>query len=461
MPKLDLMNSRSQPVHHKCLFDSTEYSALPQTGTARLRGFVNFDSQSHRPDMLDRNKSQALDSVDKPYKVKGVLKFSKEKPLKESYFVGNVAAQKFYCFKERMDSPIMNRILDREHDLPDDNVLKRIEAGKIAGGNWSASTSQRKPLSVAPTALGPGEYDVTAFEQSAQGSGTRVIKFNDVPTGRDGLIYEEAPSPTTYSPNHEYARPRSSKGVIPFSDISRFDNEHYRQPGYVQTSGMRLSPDFDRKWGWEKPDVPVKLNFTGPRLQKTREPITTAKEPRPDYGNKISIATAAMTTNKKYSMCFRSACIFLHAWRSTSHSCIVCRSTAPNRVYITPPTSPDLGPGTYRGAETPTFNPAFPDKESPFFLNDRVIDNEVFGDHYQTLYPRHFKGPDFRQHTFNLSNATELKALSFSDRLPTERKFKEASSFKDPERRMTQGYITKERINKLYPRFYQPPKTKT
>ena len=144
-----------------------------------------------------------------------------------------------------------------------------------------------------------------------------------------------------------------------------------------------------------------------------------------------------------------------------SHSVIIHRSRAPNRVWITPPTSPDLGPGTYRGADPVTFSPAFPGKESPFFLNDRIIDNEVFGDHYQTLYPRHFKGPDFRQHTTNLSNATELRISSFSERLPTERKFKEASSFKDPVRRMTQGFVTKERINKLYPRFYKPPKTKT
>lgn len=307
MPKLDLMNMRSQPVQQKRLFDSTEYTPLPMTNTDNLRGFINFDSQSSRPDMIDRNKSQALDSVGKPYRVKGVLKFPQEKPLKESYFAGNIPAQKFYCFKERMQSPLLNSILDREHDIPDDGIIKRIEAGKVPGGHWSACATQRKALSVPATDLGPGEYDLTSFEESPQGPRARVIKFNDVPTGRDELKVEDGPvpSPTFYSPNHEYNRPRSSIGVIPFSDIKRFDNEHYRLPGYVSTSGLTLSPDYDRKTGWEKPDVPIKLNFTGPRLRPTPPPITTAKEPRPDYGNKISISTAAATTNKKYAMCFK------------------------------------------------------------------------------------------------------------------------------------------------------------
>jgi hypothetical protein len=139
----------------------------------------------------------------------------------------------------------------------------------------------------------------------------------------------------------------------------------------------------------------------------------------------------------------------------------VCRSTSPNRVTIPSPTSPDLGPGVYKGADPVTFECRFPDKESPNFLTDRYIDNDIFGDHYKTLYPRHFRGPDFRQHINNLSSATELKHFEFTDRLPNDKKFKEASSFTDPTRRLTQGYVTKERIYKVYPKHAKPPKTKT
>jgi hypothetical protein len=308
MPKLDLMNCRSQPVLQPCLFDSTEYKPLPKAGLEKLRGTIEFGTQSSRKDMIDRNKSQALDSVGKTYKVKGVLKFPKEKPLKESYFVGNVAAQKFYCFKERISCPIMDQILDRAHDIPDDGILKQIEAGKVAGGNWSASASQRSPLSFPATELGPGEYDMARFEQSPQGYRARAIKFNDMPTNRAELIYDEegSPSATSYRPNNEFCRPRTSTGVLPFdNDVSRFEHPIYRKEGYVKTSGMALSPDFDRKNGWEKPDIPIKLDFTGPRLKKAVPPVTTAREPRPDYGDKISVATAAAKTNKKYAMCFR------------------------------------------------------------------------------------------------------------------------------------------------------------
>ena len=303
--KLDLMNNRSQKVQQPCLFDSTEFAAVASSSTERQKGFVNFSSQTDRKDMIDRNKSQKLDSVDKPYKVKGNFKFAEEKPPKESYYDGNIAAQKFYCFKERISSPLMNKVLDREHDVPAESVVDRIEAGLVPGGHWSVSKSVRKPLSVPATDLGPGEYDITRFDSSPQGPGANVIKFNDTPTGRGGLEYEDAPSPTTYSPNYDIGRPRNSIGVIPFNAISRFEHPIYRKPGYVQTSGMSLSPDYDRKLGWEKPDIPVKLNVTGPRLQPPPIPVTTAREARPDYGNKISVATAAATTTRKYSMCFR------------------------------------------------------------------------------------------------------------------------------------------------------------
>ena len=139
----------------------------------------------------------------------------------------------------------------------------------------------------------------------------------------------------------------------------------------------------------------------------------------------------------------------------------VPRSKMPNRVYIPSPTSPDLGPGTYKGADPISFTTNFPDKESPYFLNDRHIDNTIFGDHFKTLYPRHFRSFDFRQHSANVSKATELKSMAFTERLPNERKFKEANSFTDPVRRATQGYVTRKRIEKMYPRLYNPPKTKT
>lgn len=138
-----------------------------------------------------------------------------------------------------------------------------------------------------------------------------------------------------------------------------------------------------------------------------------------------------------------------------------CRSNQPNRASVSPPTSPDLGPGAYRGADPVTFETKFPDKQSPFFLHDRHIDNDIFGDHYNTLHPRHYRGPEIRRHIHTISKATELRAFEFTERLPTQRRFKEASSFTDPERRLTQGYITKERIGQVYPRYYKPHKTKT
>ncbi len=170
--------------------------------------------------------------------------------MKESYFVGNEAAKKYGCYRERIDTPLMRKVLDREHDVPDDALSKRVDKGLVPGGNWSQTTTERKPLVEIRTHLGPGDYDVTIFDRSAQGSRSRSIKFSDCPSDRMNLEYEDAPSATSYSPNFEAVLPRSSHGVIPFNSVPRFNNPYYRKPGYAQTSGLILSHDYDRKKGW-------------------------------------------------------------------------------------------------------------------------------------------------------------------------------------------------------------------
>lgn len=300
MSKLDLMNNRSPIVSQQRLFDSCDYVDLSRSEKHMFtKGNINFDSQSIRRDMIDRNKSQKLDSVDKPYKIRGVFEFKQEKPPIESYYAGNIPAQKFYCKRDRISTPTMNKVLDRDHDIPNIGIIERIEAGKVAGGNWSKSTTERKDLAVLTTTIGPGHYDVEAMCTPS-----RTVKFSDIDTKRAELEFLEAPSSTSYTPNYDFNRPRTSIGAVPFTTSSRFNAAIYRKPGYVTTSGMALSPDFDRKLGWEKPDIPVTLECRGPRLRPPPE-INTANDVIPDYGQKITIKTEVLTGNKKYAMCFR------------------------------------------------------------------------------------------------------------------------------------------------------------
>jgi hypothetical protein len=314
MAKLDLMNNRSPIVQQTRVFDSMEYSnVLENSVKYKPRVLIDFNTYRDRPDMVHRHRNNGRstgDTCDKPPKIPS-FKFKSEIPFKESYFEGNEAAKKFYCFKERISSPILNKILDKEHDIPDDGIMKSIEKGLVPGGNWSHSTSERKPLVNISTHLGPGDYDVTRFERSAQGSAARNVKFHDTPTGRAELKYVDVPTPTTYNPQHDVVLPRNSLGVIPFSSVSRTNNIHYRVPGYVTTSGLILAPDFDNKDGWENPNIPITLNSKGPRLSPPPEINSTNQLIQVDCGNKMSLSKSIATSPVKFAASFKYVYIFV------------------------------------------------------------------------------------------------------------------------------------------------------
>ena len=131
------------------------------------------------------------------------------------------------------------------------------------------------------------------------------------------------------------------------------------------------------------------------------------------------------------------------------------RSKVPFRHTEVPTTAPEVGPGTYRGAEIATFTTKYPDRNSPSFLKDRDFDIEVFGSQFNTLSPRHFLGPEIRAHLHNVSHATELQVLGFTDRLPIEKKFREASRFQDTSKHVHISAIAMGKIQKIHPRLYK------
>ncbi len=138
-----------------------------------------------------------------------------------------------------------------------------------------------------------------------------------------------------------------------------------------------------------------------------------------------------------------------------SFKLFIRRSKVPLREQKAPTTAPEVGPGTYRGAEKPTFTTKYPDRNSPSFLKDRDFDIEVLGAQYDTLYPRHFLGPGIRTDLHNTSHATELKAPAFTDRLPTEKKIREASLFQDASKHTHISAIAMDKIQKIHPRLYR------
>ncbi len=97
----------------------------------------------------------------------------------------------------------------------------------------------------------------------------------------------------------------------------------------------------------------------------------------------------------------------------------------------------------------------FPDRNSPSFMNDRNFDIEIFGSQYDTLYPRHIKGPDIRQYVHHVANATQLRPLDFTERLPTEKRYVDAHQFQEAARHVHISHIAQEKIKTIHPRFYK------
>jgi hypothetical protein len=301
MPKLDLINSRAPVPEPKRIFDSLEYV---EHRDPNIRRSQSFDFNKTLPRNIDVAKksfhsAQTLKNAEPKVESKSVI-FKKEVPVNPFYYNGNDAAKAYYCYKPRIKTELMDRMLDRVHDIKDDGIAKCVEKGLVQGVVWGKKPIDRSAPVTGSPHLGPGCYDVQHHDDEPRG-----IYFDTAPTGREKeLVKEDGPAPCYYSPNPEFVMPKSSTGVVPFSSEPRFDGGFYRVPNYLKTNGLLLSPYYDQSTAWERP-IPVTLSTRSPRLAEQPPSGDIDRIYAPDVGLKASIQKAVETSPIKHAASFR------------------------------------------------------------------------------------------------------------------------------------------------------------
>lgn len=315
--------------------------------------------------------------------------------------------------KYRINTPVMNRIVDCFHEVPDEGVSARVSRGEVVGGRFSVVEGYytEKPASI----VGPGEYDISKYERGKYGPSLHVMPFGNTPTGRgddsneslnlshsakarkykrknndndsslNSIVENVEYNENKHNRNDERKRYTGGNGVIKWNSKARFDDPSYRQPFYLKTSGCKLGPDFD-----EKLKTVVPIVFRTSKRDEHKDTTTANIEINtPDWGPKASILTAAMKSPIKYSSAFISK--------------------APVGLVITNPTSGTNAFMKYDGAYTHKTSVEIkdPNKKSYFFLKDRKF-HEVPASLDPYVQPKPFT--DWANHGITFTQAGVIKS---------------------------------------------------
>jgi len=381
--KLDLLNYRLAPVTPAQVVDSLDHRRYEPVylndGGARIPFMSKPEAAESDYAAWRRGRIKGGGTGDQPliderghyYEVAkrcelgpATVRFS-TRVYNEFDYMENDTARIYYCQKKRIDTPAMNRVMDNTHEVVmTETISGRVDKGMIAGGSWT--TTQR--LSSTPVSpVGPGHYNVFAFEAKYGPGSSNLLQFLSAASGRDvdesnrrptkadriksrkflataGGIGSRSPTPSperngralTCSSNSFDSLAARSAPLTTHPETStagqdrgfgagdRWRSPLYRREPYVKTSGAKLAPDFDVALR-ERERVPPKFP-TMPQRYEPKVDKAVDVEIEVDWGPKASIATAARDSPVKYSMAFRSK--------------------APVGMFIAPPTSPPhLGPG--------------------------------------------------------------------------------------------------------------------
>ena len=296
------------------------------------------------------------------------LKFS-SREAREHDYKGNDAARIYYCRKQRIDTPAMNRVLDNTHEVPGETVQSRVERGLVPGGGWDATGREGAGKT---NGIGPGHYNTQAFEAKYGPASSNLLAFLRGPSGRGVDEANRQPNKADRIRSRRLLssagageivageeRPRSSGMLGVASSLSavgatsfagggdRWKAQIYRVEKYVKTTGAKLAPDYD---------VAKREREKVPHVFGTMPQRWEPKVDRPDVeiyvdcGHKMSLAKAAMHSPVKYSMAFRSK--------------------EPVGMHLPLPTSPPhLGPGAFPCKSS--LEVKFPESPSLAFLAPR------------------------------------------------------------------------------------------
>jgi hypothetical protein len=174
--KLDLMNHRFfyKNENHR-IYDSCE--DITPSAEIQPRGSLQFSRRPGReiykpPDIYHSNeivnapaknhRGEFVTCIDTT--LHSPLKSIVTERLSNTFELSNNDAALIFHNATRFNKSTKEAIGTGSNEV-DSQLWKNIKAGNIHGGDWSACTTDRKPLMEIPTPLGPGDYDVTRWER--------------------------------------------------------------------------------------------------------------------------------------------------------------------------------------------------------------------------------------------------------------------------------------------------------
>lgn len=132
------------------------------------------------------------------------------------------------------------------------------------------------------------------------------VKFNEIETNRLELKLvpegTSCPSPTTYFRDSPPLPPLGSSGIQTFTHSIRF---HDTSPRYLKTTGLLLSPDFDKKTGWSDKSLVDIKHQPSPRPKTDPGYQFGVDFINPDTGHKVTLKTEVEQSPMKYSSSFK------------------------------------------------------------------------------------------------------------------------------------------------------------
>lgn len=430
--RLDLMNDRlirpSEEIRIR-IYDSVEEREWKPEGIADHGVKIPFllkpkrersDYAKWRAGLVKMESGDApmMDNKGRYFETGRELKNCKfsERKLHSFDYGSNEAARTYYCQKERMDVPSMNRVMDNSHEVPGETILDRVKMGKVAGASWS-SVPRLQAESSNTAHIGPGHYETHKFEAKYGPTSSNLLKLSEVSSGRGAQeysaktfgdfkkernleLYREA-NPGAYKGDNDENVFRilsatsglNTHGVGKFSDIDRWMNPHIRIEKYVKTTGLKLPLDYDPHL--DRKRLKHIISST-PIKSEDNIPGSAYLQYEVDYGPKACMATVAKTTPVIYSQAFRSK--------------------APVGMQMVMPTSgTEGGPGAFTHAMPEAITIKDPNKRSSTFLAPRTTCfadiPEQPGSHeqYKSFSETYTQGPFFPKGSSGADNVLREK----------------------------------------------------
>lgn len=281
--------------------------------------------------------------------------------------------------RQRINTPIMNRVLDNSHNFEFETIQQRLTESRIKGGVISRTPKAVDP-EPATAKIGPGDYNIEEAISKLRGKSC-ALKFSTIPRNfefcQPCVTQPAPPNRHTYRRRFKSASPKTeveenneddnkpaiepTEFIIPpskslalnikFSTVDRWNHPIYKQEAYVKTSGIKLSHEFDKVL-----DKRLKFNMKNgcPRGDLLGVSTTTANvDIDVDCGPKSTVAKIVQLSPIKYAASFKS-------------------KAEVGMKYDVPASGTLIGPGHFH---LPTaVNIKSPDKPTPSFLHTRHID---------------------------------------------------------------------------------------